>query len=128
MVGAVLGSAIPDPGRYGLDLVFPLAFLGLLMAFLKGRVGLAVALGAGGLALVGAYLLPGKWYVIVAGLLGIVLGVAGQLGDLTMSLFKRGAGVKDSSSILPGRAGLLDVLDSLPLAGPLAWWLLVMLV
>ncbi len=75
LVGALLSSTIPDPGRYGLDLVFPLAFLGLLMAFLKGRVGLAVALGAGGLALVGANLLPGKWYVIVAGLLGSGLGL-----------------------------------------------------
>lgn len=75
LVGALLSSTIPDPGRYGLDLVFPLAFLGLLMAFLKGRAGVAVALGAGGLALLGANLLPGKWYVIVAGVLGSGLGL-----------------------------------------------------
>lgn len=75
LVGALLGSTIPDPSRYGLDLVFPLAFLGLLMAFLKDRIGVAVALGAGGLALLGAYLLPGKWYVIMAGLLGSTLGL-----------------------------------------------------
>jgi len=75
LLGAVLGAAIPDPGRYGLDLVFPLAFLGLLVTFLKDRIGVAVALGAGGLALAGAYLLPGKWYVIVAGLLGSGLGL-----------------------------------------------------
>jgi 4-azaleucine resistance transporter AzlC len=75
LFGALLGAAIPDPSRYGLDLVFPLAFLGLLMTFLKDRIGVAVALGAGGLALVGTYLLPGKWYVIVAGLLGSGLGL-----------------------------------------------------
>ena len=74
-VGALLGTALPDPGRYGLDLVFPLAFLGLLTAFLKDRISLAVALGAGGLALLGAELLPGKWYVVVAGLLGSGLGL-----------------------------------------------------
>jgi 4-azaleucine resistance transporter AzlC len=70
LLGALLGTAIPDPGRYGLDLVFPLAFLGLLTAFLKDRISLVVALGAGGLALLGSHFLPGKWYVIVAGLLG----------------------------------------------------------
>lgn len=75
LVGALLGTAIPDPGRYGLDLIFPLAFLGLLTAFVRDRVSLAVALAAGGLALGGALLLPGKWYVVVAGLLGSGLGL-----------------------------------------------------
>ena len=75
LLGALVGTAIPDPGRYGLDLVFPLAFLGLLTAFLKDRISLVVALGAGGLALLGADLLPGKWHVIVAGLLGSGLGL-----------------------------------------------------
>jgi len=75
LVGALLGAAVPDPGRYGLDLVFPLAFLGLLTAFLKDHIGVAVALAAGGLALVGASLLPGQWYIIVAGLLSSGLGL-----------------------------------------------------
>lgn len=75
LLGALLGAAIPDPSRYGLDLIFPLAFLGLLTAFLKDRVAVAVALSAGGLALAGVYLLPGKWYVILAGLLGSGLGL-----------------------------------------------------
>jgi 4-azaleucine resistance transporter AzlC len=76
LLGALLGATIPDPSRYGLDLVFPLAFLGLLASFLQDRTSVAVALTAGGLALVGAFLLPGKWYVIVAGLLGSGLGLA----------------------------------------------------
>jgi len=75
LLGALLGAAIPDPSRYGLDLIFPLGFLGLLTAFLKDRIGVAVALAAGGLALVGTFLLPGKWAVIVAGLLGSGLGL-----------------------------------------------------
>lgn len=75
LLGALLGAAIPDPGQYGLDLVFPLAFLGLLTAFLEDRIGAIVAVAAGGLALAGTFLLPGKWNVIAAGLLGSGLGV-----------------------------------------------------
>jgi len=75
LAGALLGRAIPDPAQYGLDLVFPLAFLGLLTAFLENRIGVAVALVAGGLALLGMFLLPGKWGIIVAGLLASGLGV-----------------------------------------------------
>ncbi len=74
-IGALLGMAIPDPTRLGLDLVFPLAFLGLLTAFVKDRVHLAVAVLAGALALLGVHLLPGKWYVILAGLAGSAAGV-----------------------------------------------------
>ena len=75
LLGALLGMAIPDPSRYGLELVFPLAFLGLLAAFLDDRVSVAVAVAAGALALAGRFWLPGAWYVIVAGLLGSVIGL-----------------------------------------------------
>jgi 4-azaleucine resistance transporter AzlC len=75
LLGALLGAAIPDPSRYGLDLVFPLAFLGLLATFLTDRIGVVVALVAGGLALLGAFLLPGAWYIITAAVLGSALGL-----------------------------------------------------
>ena len=81
LVGALLGTAIPDPSRYGLDLIFPLAFLGLLVSFLRDRISLTVALAAGGLALLGACLLPGKWYVVVAGLVGSTLGLLLEAGQ-----------------------------------------------
>jgi len=50
--------------------------------------------------------------------LGIVLVVLGVFGDLTESLFKRAAGVKDSSRMILGMGGLLDVLDSLLFTAP----------
>lgn len=61
------------------------------------------------------------WYAAIAGLL---IGLVGQFGDLTASLFKRDAGVKDSGRSIPGFGGLLDVIDSPIVVAPVAYWLL----
>jgi phosphatidate cytidylyltransferase len=87
---------------------------------LVGGMALAIAVGTA----VGAWgQLPsvtpqvGLW-------LGAAMGIIGPFGDLLESALKRGAGMKDSGRIVPGMGGVFDVLDSLLLAGPVAWLLI----
>ena len=55
-------------------------------------------------------------------LLGVLLGVLGQVGDLSESLIKRDCGIKDSSGIFPGMGGAMDVLDSLLFTTPIFYF------
>jgi phosphatidate cytidylyltransferase len=61
---------------------------------------------------------PPLWPII---LLSAIVNIAAQLGDLVESLIKRGAGVKDSGTILPGHGGMLDRIDAMLFAVPVVW-------
>ncbi len=94
--GYLLGSAVPNPARYGLDLIFPLTFLGLLLPMLHGRPAWATALSASLLALAGQAFLPGYWYVLLAGIGGSLVGAL-FAGETAIPAPDRGAAHPDAA-------------------------------
>jgi phosphatidate cytidylyltransferase len=69
-------------------------------------------------AVLGPASLPGL-LPAVAAVIGVALATAGIAGDLFESLIKRSAGVKDTSTWIPGHGGVLDRIDSYLLAAPM---------
>lgn len=82
LAGALLGAVIPDPVSLGLDFIFPVAFIALLVPLLQGRIEWIVALASGAVALVLSNFAGGGVTILVTGVCGSLLGAwLGRNGD-----------------------------------------------
>ncbi|MFB3920119.1 MAG: phosphatidate cytidylyltransferase [Terriglobia bacterium] len=134
----------PIRGRKLIFLLFLVIWAGDICAYFVGRslgrhffsprispkktVEGAVAGLAGSLLFAGAFAY-GFWPAAdlkTVVLLSAIVAIMGQIGDLAESAMKRGAGMKDSGSILPGHGGMLDRIDALLFGAPTLWLLLML--
>jgi phosphatidate cytidylyltransferase len=132
VVGVVVATKSCDTGAYftgravGRHKLIPWLSPGKTWEGLVGGVVVAVLVGM--VLAAASRLLDDADHVplYLGAVCGAVFALVGQLGDLAVSLFKRGAGIKDSSTILPGLGGVLDVLDSPLMVAPVAYWILTL--
>jgi phosphatidate cytidylyltransferase len=120
-----VGRAI---GRFKLSALSPNKTWEGSIASIGGSVlaGLAVVYLGDALSVRGntvLHILQPVWQSIV---LAVIINLAAQLGDLLESAIKRGAGVKDSGTLLPGHGGILDRIDALLIAAPVLWCVLLL--
>jgi len=73
-------------------------------------------------ALVSKPLMPDSFSFFHLALVGVCMGILAQLGDLSESLMKRDCGIKDSSTVIPGIGGVLDLIDSLLFTAPVFYF------
>ncbi len=91
-----------------------------LAGFLGGTI-MTIGIAAGYLLVFRSYLPPAQWWHMAV--LGALMSLASNLGDLFESVLKRSAQVKDSGNLMPGRGGILDSIDSIIFGAPVFYYL-----
>ena len=115
---------LSDTGAYATGVLFGKHKMAPSISPSKTWEGLAGSLIWSGTAGAAAaiWLLEMDWWVGI--IFGVLVSLAASVGDLTESLIKRDAGIKDMSSWLPGHGGIMDRLDSMLMAFPVGWFVL----
>ena len=72
-IGAVVGNSLGDPAVYGLDFAFSAIFITIIMGFWKGPRTAAVIVASGTAAVVAKLFLPGAWYIMAGGVVGVLI-------------------------------------------------------
>ncbi|MFA5316570.1 MAG: phosphatidate cytidylyltransferase [Dehalococcoidales bacterium] len=93
----------------------------------EGAAGGVIGAVISGAALFYLLDLPASFSIGHALVLGILISLAGQMGDLVESLFKRNMSTKESGNLLPGHGGFLDRLDSIVFVGVLVYYYVICL-
>ncbi len=121
LIGTVWCS---DTGAYLVGVAFGKHKLGTPVSPRKTVEGTIGGLVVGTLIgfLIGIFLLKGTLSGVNAAFIGLFLSLLGQLGDLSASLMKRTAGVKDSGDVIPGHGGFIDRCDSLIFTTPALYY------
>jgi phosphatidate cytidylyltransferase len=128
VVTFILAVVMSDLGGYVAGVAFGRHPMAPRISPKKSWEGMAgsVVFACAAAVLMAIFGLDTSWWVGL--ILGPALVAAGTVGDLVESLIKRDLGIKDMSNFLPGHGGVLDRIDSLLLAAPVAWLIMYLLV